>query len=225
MLVPHDVDGKRRISFMLLGLAAIGWISLVMAIVLNRSIAERLLIHEAEVSQEFLSSALRSEANEASLFAEPAPSPALAAFASYVQNMPDVIRANVYSPDGFIRFSTEKNIIGVKFENNPELAAAFAGRLSARLEEVSDNTKPEHLAVNRTGSGKLIEAYIPIVGRSGSIVSVVEFYRPPHRIEAVMTDISTIIRAASLIGGLIMFLAFYFFFIRNLPESANRKAP
>jgi len=220
-ILPEDAEARKRIWLMLLGLAAIAIINIVMALLLSRSVADRMLLREAEVAQEFLISVLNTDGSEGVLFAEPTPSPALLSFANHLQNLPDVIRANIYSSDGFIRYSTEKNLIGVKFAGNRELENAFGGKLSTLLEEVTDNTKPEHLALNRTASNKLVETYVPVYGKSGNLACVVEFYRLPTRIEAAIADVSTIIWLASAVGALILFLAFYMFFIRTLPESAQ----
>jgi hypothetical protein len=215
---PSDQASRLRLWLMLLCLATIALVGAVMTLLLNRSIADRMLIREAEVSQEFLVSALRADgAEEDSLFAAPAPSPSLVRLGVQLQNIPDIVRANVYSADGFIRHSTEPGLIGVKFAGNDDLREAFAGRLIARISEISDTTKSEHLAVNRTGSDALLEAYIPVFGKSGKLLCVVELYRLPGRIAAAMADVRTIVRAAWATGGLVLFLAFYVFFLRALP--------
>lgn len=145
--------------------------------IVTQAVTERFLDHEGRVKQEFLNSFLADGATAGQLFADPAPSPALAAFAAHVRSLPGVVRANIYSPDGFIRHSTEPNLLGVHFGDNDELARSFEGKITSAIEVAGDSGKSEHLALNQRDGEPLIEAYIPVIGAEGAVVAVVEFYR------------------------------------------------
>lgn len=144
------------------GIAAIVAVHLGLSTVLNGLITERLLAGEGLVKQEFLTSILAMEESADKLFSSPSPSVALLSFSSHVRSLPGIVRANIYSPDGFIRHSTDPNLIGVNFSDNDELAESFAGKITVALETVESSNKTEHLALNQLGGEQLIEAYIPV---------------------------------------------------------------
>ena len=166
----------------LLWLAAIGVIAILgltygLSTLLGPAITTSLLAREGQVKQEFLNSILAAEANAGSLFAQPAPSPALTSFSTHVRSLPGIVRANIYSPDGYIRASTDPNLIGLQFGANEELADAFSGKITSALETPSGDVKSEHLALNQVSGAELIEVYIPVAGPDGKIAVVVEFYQ------------------------------------------------
>jgi hypothetical protein len=188
-------------------LFAITAINAASAVVLSRAIAHRILLHDGQVAQEFLNSIIATEGSGGRLFDTPAPGPALVSFANHVRNLPGMVRANIYSLDGFIRYSTEANLIGLKFTDNPELTASFEGKLISNLETVSDDNKPEHLALNRLSGEQLVEAYIPVGDGTGGVAAVVEFYKNPATVKAVIGEVTGLIWMSAALGGLLTFLA------------------
>lgn len=130
-------------------------------------------------------------------------------------NLPGVVRANVYSTDGFVRFSSEKNLIGIKFDKNTELAEAFAGELHASLSSTEQGGKSEHFGLGGLGGrdASLIEAYIPLHDGTGNIVAVAEYYKQLSSLDDAMqsTDrivwIITFIAAFGMVAGLLLLMA------------------
>lgn len=188
-------------------LVAILAVHAVLALVLSRSLTETLLEREGKVAQEFLTSILSAEGTADKLFDTPAPSPALESFAAHVQNFPGTIRANIYSPDGYIRHSTEPAFIGLQFGDNAELSESFRGKLISKLEEISASAKDEHLALNRMAGEKVAEAYIPVAAPDGRVVAVVEFYRKAEIVEDTVRAMTNKVWLAAGISGLILFVA------------------
>lgn len=184
--------------------AAVAAIAAVSALFLSRETADRILLHDGRVAQEFLNSIVAADASGGKLF--DAAGPVLDSFASHAANLPGIVRANIYSPDGFIRYSTEPNLIGLKFVGNEELAASFAGELISKLAQVSDDDKPEHLALNRLSGEQLVEAYIPVSGGNGRIAAVVEFYKKPAAIKAVIADLTRLIWITAALGAALSIL-------------------
>ena len=178
-----------------------------LALTLTRSVTSRILLREGEVTQEFLNSIVAAEDSGDHLFDAPAPSQALMSLSAHVRNLPGTARANIYSLDGFIRYSTEKNLIGLQFQDNEELSEAAKGKLISKLDAATDNDKPEHLAMNRFKGDVLVEAYIPVKDAAGKIVTVVEFYRKAEMVKQTVADISRIIWTAAGFSGLILFIA------------------
>jgi hypothetical protein len=184
---------------MALGLIAIAAVNIVAARYLTASMTNHLLEREGLLKQEFLDSILATEAQPDTLFATPAPSPTLASFAKHVKSLPGIVRANIYSPDGFIRHSTDANLIGLHFGDNPELAEAFEGKIASSLETISSEDKSEHLALNLLAGEQVIEAYIPVLSTGGKVAAVVEFYRKDDWVNAMVSSIE---RGITMIAGL-----------------------
>ena len=167
-------------------------------------VTERYLQREGRLSQEFLEGILATEVHPQDLFTQPYPSPTLTSFAAHVRQLPGIVRANVYSPDGFIRHSTEANLVGVQFKDNTELNGAFGGQLVVNLMSSTEAGKDEHLALGDMGGNRLIEAYIPVSDTGGTIVAVVEFYRKDGIIAETRSQAARFIWLAGLANGLLI---------------------
>jgi hypothetical protein len=190
-----------RIRLLAVGFIAIALIQTLLAAYLSNRVGAAAVEREARVAQKFLVSMLRAQ-NAGELFVEPGPSPALAALTGQIAHLPDLIRANVYSPDGIIRFSTQEGLIGVRFEaGNPELDEAFAGKLEAELGTLTATSKAEHLALPLRPGESFIESYVPIPAEDGKIVAVVELYRRSAGLEAGLSALTQTIWLAAALGG------------------------
>lgn len=202
-------DFDLRLWFVAVSLIAILLVNTLTAFLLSRYVAQSFIDREGEVAREFLDSIVSAEQSGAGLFAEPAPSLELRSFSSHVRNLPGVIRAVIYSPDYTIRFSTDAEMIGLRFADNDELREAFEGQVIANLEEVEESTKTEHVAFNLPEGEKIIEAYIPVRDKDGKVVAVVEFYSRPNALKAIISRVSVIIWVSALLAGLLLFGALY----------------
>ncbi len=189
------------------GVSAIIAVNFGLSMILSQSITERILQGEGLVKQEFLNSILTVENGAGELFSPPAPSAALLSFSAHVRSLPGIVRANVYSPDGFIRHSTDPNLIGVNFSDNEELAEGFAGKISAVLETVESSSKAEHLALNQLSGERLIEAYIPVRGPDGKVATVVEFYQKDTELKEMVYSLERSIWMAAALSSAILALA------------------
>jgi hypothetical protein len=178
---------------------------------LTRAVTAGLLARDGQVKQQFLSGILAAEGSTTALFDGPAAGPALQSFGAHVRSLPGIVRANIYSPDGVIRQSTDGNLTGVHFDGNTELASAFAGRISTKLEDADGVAKSEHLALNQVAGEALIESYIPVLGRDGKVAAVVEYYTRDDWIRNTVTPVERGIwiaaAASSIILALVIVLA------------------
>jgi two-component system sensor histidine kinase HydH len=196
-----------RANFIAASFLAIVVIQAIMAYFISHQLGEAAVEREAEIAQEFLNSILRAQKSAGPLFAEPAPNPALFSFARHITELPDLIRANVYSPDGIIRYSSEVGLIGVKFEDrNLELEEAFAGGLTAELEAITGDSKAEHLALPLKSGETFIEAYIPVSGEDGRAVAVVELYKRPAGLATNIAALRRTIWLSAALAGLALLL-------------------
>jgi hypothetical protein len=194
-----------RTRLLAAGLIVIAAIQALLAAYISNRASDAAVQREARVAQKFLVSMLRAQ-NSAELFTEPGPSPALAALTGQIAHLPDLIRANVYSPDGIIRFSTQEGLTGVRFEErNPELDEAFAGALEAELGTLTASSKAEHLALPLRPGESFIESYVPIPAEDGKILAVVELYRRSAGLEASLSALTRTIWLAAALAGLALF--------------------
>ncbi|MFZ3584438.1 sensor histidine kinase [Loktanella sp. DJP18] len=127
---------------------------------------------------------------------------------SHVSRIPDVFRANVYSGDGTILWSSDVEMIGKSYPENEELAAAMRGLLDPELNVIDRGAKDEHVGFP-DGVTSFIEYYIPIRTRDGlSVVGAVEVYKAPgallQSIQRVRTYawLGALAAGAALFGGL-----------------------
>ncbi len=202
------MDGTARKMWAIgAGLALIVVVNAALAVVMKRYVTDRVLAREGEVARDFLNSIVAADA--ATLFATPAPSPALQNFSATVRRLPGMIRINIYAPDRFIRYSNNAGLIGIRFEDNAELDESLKGALIAKLEQISSDIKDEHIALRRSSEEEILEAYIPVNDAAGKIVAVVEFYRSGAGIQAFIADVMRLIWVSLGLGVAVMCLALY----------------
>lgn len=97
----------------------------------------------------------------------------------HLSTMSGIIRANLYSIDGKVLWSTQKELIDQQFPYNPELEEAEKGERVYELKEINENDKEEYMLFDSNAS-QLIENYLPIWDiENNRVVAVVEIYRSP----------------------------------------------
>jgi signal transduction histidine kinase len=153
------------------------------ALVLGRFLTVEMLERDAEVSAEFLQSIVEAERSW-SWFVTPNDSGArlpLASFFNHVAQLPGVVRANVFSADGTVLWSSNEEMVGRRFAGNHELEAALGGRVAV---ETGELPKEEHLALDRDAGGRrFTEAYLPVWDEQRrNVIGVVEIYRLPDKL-------------------------------------------
>ncbi|MBM3519353.1 MAG: hypothetical protein FJX63_01045 [Alphaproteobacteria bacterium] len=178
------------------GVLAIGAVHLGLAFVIGQAVADRLIAREAELLEDLVATIVNAEGGAEAVLAAPAPSPLLAALTREPDLRTATIRANIYSPDGFIRASSDANLVGLQFTDNDELAESLAGHTIAKLESLGG--KDEQIALKHFDRGEVIEVYVPIA-HGGKTAAVVEFYRRP---EPVLTAVAES-RAAIAVAGVL----------------------
>lgn len=218
MPVAANADPARMQGFNLrlwFAMGSFGTISLICILAaywVSDFVTRSLLERESEVSQEFLESIVsidgidmfRDDARGAT-----APSQSLLDFARHIVSMPGVFRVNIHSPKHRVLWSTEQQLIGRLFGSNDDLNAAFAGHRVTEIHSLSDDNKPEYLAMGHTGN--FIEAYIPIrsEGGRGPVVGVVEFYKYPAALDATIRQGRHIVWIGAAASAALLFLLLY----------------
>jgi two-component system, NtrC family, sensor histidine kinase HydH len=222
--VPMDIARPGKRAWLLaMGVVLIVGIHAILAAFISNRVGEAAVEREAGVAQEFLDSILRVQKSGGALFIDPGPSPALTVFANQIAQLPDLIRANIYSPDGVIRYSTQEGLTGVRFEErNPELDEAFSGELSAELETITAASKAEHLALPLRPGEAFIEAYVPVPDAEGKTLAVVEFYKRPGGLATSLTTLQRTIWLSALLAALAMIALLFVAFTSQAGKTAER---
>ncbi|MGB8398829.1 MAG: ATP-binding protein [Bradyrhizobium sp.] len=203
--------------FLVVGLVAISIVCGAGSWLLTHTLTARMLMRDAEVSRDFLESILWAENISKLAFGQPTDQSLaqLAPFVEHLPTLPGLQRANLYSLDRVVVWSTDGAIIGQRFEGNDELERALNGEIAVETGSfASSEQKPEHVGLGQSASQsqreKFVEAYLPIRGdKAGKILAVVEIYKVPHDLfEAIDRDVLSV-----WIGGAVSGLLLYFAFI------------
>lgn len=196
--------------FATVGALAIGLFSIAMGWLLTSFLASRMLERDAAVSRDFVQSIANIQ-QVGAWFAAPegAAPPSTAEFFAHVAAMPDVLRANVYSPSRRVLWSSRPELIGQTFAANDELDEALSGKVVVNLDEEHDEAagKPEHFGLQDAAQG-YVENYLPVMDeRSRSLIAVIELYRQPKALLTAIADGQRRIWITALIGGVALFAA------------------
>ena len=194
--------------FAVVALVSIAVISAVSGWLLSQFLVNRMLQQEARLTQQFIDSIVRVQRAAGHFSAgDTGPSPELKDFFVHVSDFPDVLRANLYSRDGTVLWSSDATRIGRQFRDNPELEQALRGSLVAHGGFAE---KPEHSDLHPLHP-YFFEIYAPVRAEpAGDVVGVVELYRTPRALfEAISAGRRAIWIGAALAGALLYAALFW----------------
>ncbi|HWR73788.1 MAG TPA: HD domain-containing phosphohydrolase [Nitrospirota bacterium] len=118
-----------------------------------------------------------------------------------------VFRVKLWGKDGTILWSDRKEIVGKKYQDNPQFIEAMKGRVSYEM------TEP-HKVENATeaGRGRVLEIYVP-VERNGEILGVLEVYESVEAVYGEIQDTTQTVwiwvTAAGYLLYTLLFVVFY----------------
>jgi two-component system, NtrC family, sensor histidine kinase HydH len=199
--------------FAALSLLSIGLVGLVSAMLLSRFLVEEMLRRDAEMTALFVQSI--TDVEHASTYFQHAGFSSsdrnLEDFLHHISTMPDVLRTNVYSKDRVVVWSSDKQIIGKKFDLNPELDEALEGKLAVEADILEERkfSKPEHIFLTTAGKD-FVENYIPVLDlQHRSVIGVVEVYKEPKALFGTIYKGLRLIWLCALLGGLFLFTVLF----------------
>jgi two-component system, NtrC family, sensor histidine kinase HydH len=202
---PHHL--RMVVAFLLISFVLIFSTALVLSSTLSRYIVSQMMLRDATVSAEFLNSVVHVE-NAADYFLNGDNGPAekdIEELLVHVGRLPDVFRANVYSRDGTILWSSDVRMIGQSFPDNDELAEAMRGDLNPELNVVERGAKDEHVGFP-DGITEFIEYYIPIRTQDGlTVVGAVEVYKAPGALLASIYRVRSYAWLGALAAAVVLF--------------------
>ncbi|MGL5009650.1 MAG: histidine kinase dimerization/phospho-acceptor domain-containing protein, partial [Paracoccaceae bacterium] len=202
---PHHL--RMVVAFLLISFVLIFSTALVLSTTLSRYIVNQMMLRDATVSAQFLNSVVHVE-HAADYFLNGENGPAekdIKELLVHVSRLPDVFRANVYSRDGTILWSSDARMIGQSFPDNDELADAMRGELNPELNVVERGAKDEHVGFP-DGITEFIEYYIPIRTQDGlTIVGAVEVYKAPDTLLVSIHRVQTFAWLGALAAAVVLF--------------------
>ncbi len=214
-----------RVWFAVAGSAVIAALTVASAMLMSSFLTTTMLDREVAVTQEFLQSIMATEGYGDRVFAADNghASEALKEFADHLRAMPEILRANLYSTDRRILWSSDQALTGRRFENNPELEQALSGTLVSEVSRLEGNDKPEHVALAAGATGHFIEAYLPM-WRGANVVGVVELYKVPTALETAISRGNRIIEGSAALAGLVLFATLYWIVRRGALQIQRQQA-
>jgi len=196
--------------FAILGLVVTALVSVVTSLVLSRFLVSNILHRDATVSLEFVQSIVHVQQAEDYFTGKRGADKNLVEFFNHIATMPDVLRANVFSLDKTIIWSSDATMIGRTFHDNPELDDALQGEIQTTVE--NDRWKPEHMFLAEKRQA-FVENYLPVRGQ-GRIIGVVEVYKAPRALFASLDDGLRLIWMCGIGGGAFLY-AVMFWLVRR----------
>lgn len=191
--------------FALLGLLAIVIVGAICAALLSRFLAADILKRDAVVSMEFVQGVVQAQRAQGYFTGERPPDRQLVEFFDHIALMPAVLRANVFSRDRMIIWSSDPALNGRRFDGNPQLDSALDGRLEISVE--ARGSKNEHVFL-RNHPGGFVEFYLPVRGDAG-VIGVVEVYKAPQAIFESIDRGVRLVWTSAAAGGLFLYLVLF----------------
>jgi two-component system, NtrC family, sensor histidine kinase HydH len=216
-ITPPRLEPPRRFNlsrwFALAALASITALATAIGLLLNNFMAERMVLQEASLTQEFVNSLLLVETPLVVFTADPSRrnEAEMSESFDHLTRMPDVLRANLYNQQQKLLWSSDPSMIGRKFDRNPELERALTGALVAKREEHEHENegKPEHQALPERDA-MFVEIYVPVRdAASGQVLGAIEFYKRPRALAKSLAELRLYIALGAVIGGGLLFAALY----------------
>ena len=197
----------RRLSvpqrFALLSFFCVLAITVLVCVASSAVLRRQLVAHDGAVIAD-LASRLFTSSVPADFFSAPSGAPPAGAerlreFARSEQ----VVRFMVYDADGWVLWSDDASLTDHHFGENTKVAAALGGETSA---EISHPGAEGHHSTLR-GFPRLEEVYIPVrYQANGPIVGVIELYRAPTTLFAVLDHGVVVVWVLGGIAGAILYL-------------------
>jgi two-component system sensor histidine kinase HydH len=187
--------------FAILGLLTTALVSVASSFLLSRFLVVSLLEQDAAVNMDFVQGIVEVQQARSYFTGERAADNNLVEFFDRIAAMPDVMRANVYSRDRTIIWSSDPSLIGLRFEQNPDLDEALRGKLHVEFDNLG--SKAEHMLLKSRPQG-FVENYLPV--RNGTdIIGVVEMYKSPRGLLDAIGNGTRLIWWSGIGGGVFLY--------------------
>jgi signal transduction histidine kinase len=216
--------------FSLISMAVIGTVALALGAVSTRFVITESVQRDALLTSQFIEAIASAEVRHVSIpnvrtmgelldprkdkdFPDVDPQARASArgeFLDHIQHLPDVILANIYSPDRMVIWSTNPELMGTTIHADEDLDQAFASKtpVSASYHNV-DKARMEQKFVTPPDY-IFIENYIPLFDADrDTVTAMVEIYKEPKDLIDRMERGLALIWLATALGGGLIYLGLY----------------
>jgi two-component system sensor histidine kinase HydH len=210
------------------GFIAVAVLSAATATYFTRLLTSHALKNDANVMTEFVNSIIRPDTIPPAAGAAAAPGEAVEvqAFFAQLSKVPGIIRANVYSRDQRILWSSEPSLVDQRFSENEELKVALTGTPVAHLSDHDEHAKEEHVSLPTTAM-QFVEYYLPIWKSESDmkqVIAVAEIYRVPFKLLTTLEQIRVSVWVSALLGGMFLFACLFWIVRRGAKIIATQDA-
>lgn len=216
--------------FSLISMAVIGTVALALGAVSTRFVITESVQRDALLTSQFIQAIASAEVRHVSIpnvrtmgelldprkdkdFPDVDPlarASARGEFLDHIANLPDVILANVYSPDRMVIWSTNPALMGTTIHADEDLDRAFNLKIpvSASYHDVDTARMEQKFVI--PPEYIFIENYIPLFDADGdTVTAMVEIYKEPKDLINRMERGLVLIWLATALGGGLIYLGLY----------------
>jgi len=192
---------------------AITLIGLVAGNYFSNTLTEHVLEHDANVMTEFVNSIVRMDTggHPAVTVSSDDGTQRLAVFFAQLGKVSGILRANVYSTEKTIIWSSNAALVNKHFDDNRELEASLTGEPVANISHDHEHDKDEHVDLPQ-GEDRYVEYYLPIwfsESNPQEVIAVAEVYRAPLGLSEKLNTIQFSVWSGAIIGGLFLFVSLF----------------
>lgn len=194
-----------------LALALIAAITAASVSLLSWFVTQRMLWQEGSLTRDFVQSLVLVETPLQAFLAAPgALPPEVEASFQHIARIPEVLRANVYDRERRVIWSSDKALIGRRFDANDELDLALAGDVVVEKVDAHQNGgKSEHVALSAP-EDLFVEIYVPVHDvATGRVVGAIEFYKNPRGLMLLLQELRRYVTLGAVAFGALLFLALF----------------
>ena len=195
--------------FSMLSLLSVALVFAVCSVLVTDFLTRHVVNRDAMLTMEFLQSVVDVE-NEIAYREGRQPSLVdrrFEQFFEHVSRLPDVLRANIYTPDRKVIWSSDPKVEHVQQEGaNPELEESLRGEMHIEMGLAgADDPKPERADLSAKPV-QFVELYVPLWDRRrNAVIGVAELYRVPTRLFDSIREGTQLIWAFALVGGMLLY--------------------
>lgn len=202
--------------FSVLGLLVICLTSAISAAVLSRFLEKNVLRRDADVTMALIQSIADKEDVAAYFFKDggEAQERVFVDFFEYIAQVPEIKRANIYSADRTIIWSSKKILTGEKTVFNPMLDRALNGKVGIEMHATNDPS--ERVSANSQYAkfaneiNHFAENYIPIWNRDRTaIVGVMEVYKVTDELLETIASGTRLVWFGAALSGVFLFATLF----------------
>jgi two-component system sensor histidine kinase HydH len=208
---PPAAGFSLRKRFAVTSLLVIVGIALGLGWLVSDMLTDRMLRREGEVSTEFIRNLLTTD-RSADFLLRPHERELHDRFLGsmeHLESMAEPVRANAFSADGTVLWSTDRALIGRRDADNPELQEALRGELVVHSGTLGrQREKQEHAGLSAQ-TNFYVESYIPILSgeKPKQVIGVIELYKVPVQLSAAIHAAVLQLWVACAGSAVVLFLA------------------